>query len=1349
VLTIRPITALNLPENYTGMFIKLRYGNTICLSETVDSKVAPVWIDESSLYSTHTIQDSTNMKRSKRSFVPRRTSSANGGINDFRDIAEMVNPAGSWGLPRENDIRLDILPFETSKSLRLTVIGERLQSKVEIGVLEIPLGPALECCAQSMEDYEEDIYRLTPKGLPPAYVRWFPLMSPSEAVPIEGDMGRSTRPLESEKLNDTFTEYFAPCIKLALMFQPNEIDDVHAGAGSCLGRASGTHTEQYAYARLDRISAALIDSCRITELLSISSRGADVRYSVTKQKTRMAFAVGNVQVDQQSLGMDAKVPVILAPTPVKLPLPTVQFMAWKDNIRSRPEMESFEYVAIHVQEMDLKIEESWLCDVWFFYLDVMKKREARANIWDQVRKTNFSSATFEFEEKNDAIEEAAAFLKEDEMKLSKKIYIKELFLGFMKVNFSYFKSSKSNWGNSDLSEETLAGVDHHDLFPSSSMLPNIQPGEQSGANAYRQWSENMTYGDVDERSHYANIISAVLPSISAAPIRFQERIIPHVYESADDILLSLKTYYSAEALSQIYKMIGSLDFVGNPTMVLSSFCTGLRDFILQPSRELKYITKNPSRVGVGVLKGTLSLFSNSTSGIFGFASNWGSTFGHTAAILTLDEHFQRIHSKQKVEQQRHYDRWKKKGFGRVTLMVTRPVEDIVFGIGLGVTGILTEPYRGAKNDGLIGFTKGTAIGVIGVVVKPIVGLSDAFAHVTESIHDIAKSVNLLEANFNPIERYRLPYTFTTKRMLLPFNQVEARSAQLLLAHPLDKKVRKGDEVIVASEALQMGNVGIDHYVIVTTMRVVLFRLKVVDGHGFVTVSLVWQLRFGKGARIASSLGHRGHTGSVLYVSRYTSQKREDLDEEGGVHHSLHETIDQSGHLFGEEGKYPSPETPKSFYPSGPTTAAFRLRTSWPFAASECDGVTRYAIEGEFQQSSQLSRIHNAICCLSGDFDSILFEGIHNAGSEGVTSFGPLIFERTHQTRGIWVEKDENDLNSLYSSLEQTTWECDGLQHDTPLFSEVRSNSSLSGGPSWLVESRARGMFIPPPPPILPSNVDLTCDTGVSRVLSELETDARTTDSVSQVMHGLAKNEHFLLDSIFSADKDNTEIEEEHSISSLFPKSYSPRKFNSNFDDVSAYFENGDSSVECFDASHVTEDSNHTILLQKPSPTTLTDTSAKTMSMEDKILQEKLPKINDAENTSEAIGYERFGLVERLCRVEAMLEHLMGCDSSTATKSLGEKVNDNDHFSAALSFNAFNTATQSHQSHGGSDEIKALRKEIKDLKIQLAAKNDSRASADLNHELHVEAQPVNETTEPEKKYHRVRTKKKIFRRKRAK
>ena len=125
------------------------------------------------------------------------------------------------------------------------------------------------------------------------------------------------------------------------------------------------------------------------------------------------------------------------------------------------------------------------------------------------------------------------------------IKVRELMLGFFKVNISYFKSPKtSNWSNVDLSEEMEAEGQQNIL---------------AADDAYTQWSENMM-GDDEERSQHANIniIGAVLPSMSDAPIRFQERIISHVYESEGDIWRSLKSFYSAEALRQLYKIVGSL-----------------------------------------------------------------------------------------------------------------------------------------------------------------------------------------------------------------------------------------------------------------------------------------------------------------------------------------------------------------------------------------------------------------------------------------------------------------------------------------------------------------------------------------------------------------------------------------------------------------------------------------------------------------------------------------------------------------------------------------------------------------------------------------------------------------------
>ena len=408
-----------------------------------------------------------------------------------------------------------------------------------------------------------------------------------------------------------------------------------------------------------------------------------------------------------------------------------------------------------------------------------------------------------------------------------------------------------------------------------------------------------------------------------------------------------------------------------------------------------------------------------------------------------------------------------------------------------------------------------AVGIIGVAVKPIVGLSDAFAHVMESIHDIAKSVNLLEVKFKSVERYRLPYVFGPMRTLLPFNQVDARSAQLLLSHPFDKKARKGEEIIVVSECLQMGH-GHDQYIVVSTKRVILFKLKPVDGQGFVTVSLVWQVRFEKGVRISSSLGNRGHNSSILYVSRsieeatgdfsnddlsFSSHKKDHLNES---YHSDENKFMQSNESFFGDGRTPSvPETPRSNVP-GP----FRVR-AWPFTAAEGDGVTRFVVEGDFKQRSQLSRVHNAICCLFGEFDSIDHEGNANRRNEGITTFGPLVFERPQERSETSTRTAKQDLQSVYSSLERTSWMYDGFQQVEPLLSDMLRNSTREGGPSWLVEARAQGMFVPPPPPPLPSNIDPTNDKVVSRLLSELERGMRSYDSTAQEIYSYARSLSFL------------------------------------------------------------------------------------------------------------------------------------------------------------------------------------------------------------------------------------------------
>ena len=152
---------------------------------------------------------------------------------------------------------------------------------------------------------------------------------------------------------------FFPLNRLALMFKPysDDIDEDNQKSSDYRSQNSSANklstNNQYLYAKLDCLSAALIDSNRtsIGELISFTSRCADFRLSVTKAKTRVSFAVGHVQVDQQRMTQDSRAPVILAPSPCKHPQPVIQLLIWKDNIQSKPDLDSFEYVAIEVREI--------------------------------------------------------------------------------------------------------------------------------------------------------------------------------------------------------------------------------------------------------------------------------------------------------------------------------------------------------------------------------------------------------------------------------------------------------------------------------------------------------------------------------------------------------------------------------------------------------------------------------------------------------------------------------------------------------------------------------------------------------------------------------------------------------------------------------------------------------------------------------------------------------------------------------------------------------------------------------------------------------------------------------------
>lgn len=428
-LAVRPITAMNLPDSYVGMTVKLQYGSFSITSPTVDARVTPVWAADDS---TSDRQKSNPMLSLESLVSPRN-------INSFQTVL------GEGGNETNDDAYYDLsIPVEahkTSGTIRISVIGERLNHRVELGVLVIPLGAAISCCVDSIENVEEENTELGPDDA--MYVRWFPLMTPKDCVQTEGDMRYNWRPKETEKENYTqFNQYFSPCIKLALIWRPKSNETARN-----IKQENSPLTSFYLNADISRMSAALISSHRAVELIALSASDIDIRWSESKIKQGLSFVVGWIQIDYQS---DESVePVVLAPTPVLHHNPTLQFLFFKDNLRSKGKIDSFELIAFYVEELDILIEEAWVIDIWDFLVSVIRKREVKKRAL-QVQCTTFMAEKFELQNSTrfkplDGSENQPLLqsLWQDDNSEA-KTYVEKLYLGPIRLNLTYVKGRRAS-----------------------------------------------------------------------------------------------------------------------------------------------------------------------------------------------------------------------------------------------------------------------------------------------------------------------------------------------------------------------------------------------------------------------------------------------------------------------------------------------------------------------------------------------------------------------------------------------------------------------------------------------------------------------------------------------------------------------------------------------------------------------------------------------------------------------------------------------------------------------------------------------------------------------------------------
>lgn len=218
-------------------------------------------------------------------------------------------------------------------------------------------------------------------------------------------------------------------------------------------------------------------------------------------------------------------------------------------------------------------------------------------------------------------------------------------------------------------------------------------------------------------------------------------------------------HYKRQILKQFYVVVLGLDVIGNPVSLVMDLKQGVGDFFYEP---IQGIIKGPEEAVEGLALGVASLFSHTVGGAIGALSKISGTLGEGISSLTFDDEMKKRRRQRRREQPN----------------IARSGKDLVEGLVGGITGLVTQPVSGAREDGFEGFMKGMGKGMIGVVTQPATSIVD-FA--TGTLNALRVCVNEQKVP----KRLRPPRVIMIGQPLSSYNRFEAEK----LLNPMRKRER--------------------------------------------------------------------------------------------------------------------------------------------------------------------------------------------------------------------------------------------------------------------------------------------------------------------------------------------------------------------------------------------------------------------------------------------------------------------------------------------------------------------------------------------------------------------------------
>ncbi|KAJ3515399.1 hypothetical protein NLJ89_g1777 [Agrocybe chaxingu] len=253
-----------------------------------------------------------------------------------------------------------------------------------------------------------------------------------------------------------------------------------------------------------------------------------------------------------------------------------------------------------------------------------------------------------------------------------------------------------------------------------------------------------------------NALTMTVGNINDAPLEMNALVIKDMRLTMPELQSRITYHYRQEVLRQLYRILGSADFIGNPVGLFSNVSSGVADIFYEPFQGV--VMHGNKELGIGIAKGAASFVKKTVFGVSDSLTKFTSSVGKGLSAATFDSEYQ---ARRRMTQRRNKPRHAIYG-------VAAGGEALASSVTSAMEGVFMKPIEGAEAEGALGFFKGVGKGLVGAVTKPVVGVFDLASNVTEGIRNTTTVFDNPER-----DRIRLPRLIASDGVLRPYSSREA------------------------------------------------------------------------------------------------------------------------------------------------------------------------------------------------------------------------------------------------------------------------------------------------------------------------------------------------------------------------------------------------------------------------------------------------------------------------------------------------------------------------------------------------------------------------------------------------